>query len=89
MKVLLAMILLSFMAGPSMARIVQHDDQSIDDDLNFKLDQKKKSEREVASDTGSSVTDEDNSEKDDSDTERDVASDADDGNDSQIKYWKY
>jgi hypothetical protein len=87
MKILLAMILFSFMAGSSMARIVQHDDQSIDDDLSFKLDEKNKSEREVASDPAN--TEVEDLDKDETDSEREVASEGDDSNDSNIKYWKY
>ncbi len=86
MKILLAMILFSFMAGSTMARIVQHDDQSIDDDLNFKLDSKKKSERELASDDQDSKDEVDGESED---SERDVASDGDENSDSTIKYWKY
>ena len=86
MKVLYV-ILAFFTIQSAMGEIVQPNEQSMDEDLNFKLVEEQGKQRQIASDDESKkeVTTDSTS---DSSSERDVASETD-KQDNKIQYWTY
>jgi hypothetical protein len=83
MKILLVLTLVFIGVVPfSYAKVEQHVEESLVDDLNFKLDDTSESERKVASEET------DNATENTDEQQRDIASDAEDTNPT-IKYWKY
>lgn len=81
MKKLFFLTLSLLVSTGAFAKIQQVSEDSLADDLNFKLEESSDSERQVASD-------EDENEKESEDSERDVASENEDLS-APIKYWKY
>lgn len=63
------------------AKVQQENEDSLNHDLNFRLDQDSESERQVASD-------EEDEKQDSEDSERDIASENEDLS-APIRYWKY
>jgi hypothetical protein len=86
MKFLLVLTLVYTATMPlSYAKVEQHAEESLSDDLNFKLHDDTDSVRKVASED----KEDDSNDLDSSDDQqRDIASDAQDTS-STIKYWKY
>lgn len=83
MKKLLCLMFLLGLTNYAQAKIVKANSDTLQDDLSFSLgDQEVVSDREVASEKKKEV---ENSEESD----RDIASDVIDSNDSKMQYWKY
>ena len=80
MKKLFFLVLTFLISFGALAKIQQAGEESLSDDLNFKLEETTESEREVASDEESDSQSED--------SERDVASENEDLS-APIQYWKY
>jgi len=78
--ILAALLALSFSA---FSKVKQPSEDSLDNDLNYRLDQSSDHEREVASDNEESDV-----EKNSQDSEREVASENEEL-EAPIQYWKY
>lgn len=84
MKKFLAFLLFVF-AFSSNAKIQKQSEDSLNDDLNYRLDQESDYDRDVASDENKNEQNE-NSENE---SERDVASENEQNLEAPIQYWKY
>jgi len=83
MKKLMLLALISTFSLSVTGKVKQANEESLNDDLNFRLDQPSDREREVASDDQA-----ESQNSDDSESERDVASE-NENLDAPIQYWKY
>ncbi len=81
MKLSLILVTLMF-AFPTLGQIVNPSEQTLNEDLNFKLVEEEEKNRQIASDKN------DKDEKDSEESERDIASEADEQS-NKIQYWKY
>lgn len=84
MKKIITFLLFVF-AFSSNAKIQQQSEDSLNDDLNYRLDQESDYDRDVASDESKQ---EQNSQGEDA-SERDVASENENDLQAPIQYWKY
>ncbi len=83
MKILFCLLILTLSTVAS-AKVTQAGADSMDHDLGFSIEQAVQRDREIASEEPSQVE-----EAQDSEADRNIASDVVESEDSRMQYWKY